>query len=335
MFTVPDSVRRLTSAEMARLGHAFEKWATAARDRRTRRSRERMVLLFWVLRHTGARLGEVLGLDKEHVDWKRGVAHFGNGEGDMREVPLPVWLLERLAASVDEDPAPGSLFRLDQGFVRRKFYEQARASDIPKDMLNPRVLRNSRAVELLQGGMPLHAVQALLGHSTVEFASSYVTIAEKDLQSIIEHHLAKENVMETSARNTFTGPVVKVTTTGLLSEIILRTPSGYEVVSIITNESREKLGLVEGRTATALIKATLVLLEAAPATGPTPSSARNAFVGTVANVASDGTVAEISGALDDGTPVCALVTEASRKSLGIEKGKKYVWFFKAMNVIVS
>jgi molybdate transport system regulatory protein len=83
---------------------------------------------------------------------------------------------------------------------------------------------------------------------------------------------------------------------------------------------------------TAIIKAPWVILE--KATSPAPSSARNAFPGTVADVISDDVVAEVTGTLDDGTPVCALVTAESLRKLGIGTGDRFIFMFKAMSVIL-
>lgn len=46
-------------------------------------------------------------------------------------------------------------------------------------------------------------------------------------------------------------------------------------------------------------------------------------------------VAEVSGILEDGTPVCALVTAESFTKLGIGEGNCFIFMFKAMSVILS
>ncbi len=66
--------------------------------------------------------------------------------------------------------------------------------------------------------------------------------------------------MKLSARNTLKGVVVKVTRGAVNSEVILRLDGGSEVVSVITNESVDNLGLKEGVKAYAVIKASNVMV---------------------------------------------------------------------------
>ncbi|MBP1707782.1 MAG: molybdenum-pterin binding domain protein [Chloroflexi bacterium] len=66
--------------------------------------------------------------------------------------------------------------------------------------------------------------------------------------------------MKLSARNILKGKVVKVTPGAVNSEIILELPGGAQVVSIITKDSAENLGLAAGKTAYAIIKASNVMI---------------------------------------------------------------------------
>ena len=66
--------------------------------------------------------------------------------------------------------------------------------------------------------------------------------------------------MKLSARNVIKGKVKKVTHGAVNSEIVLELPGGAEVVSIITKQSAETLGLVPGGDAYAVIKASNVMI---------------------------------------------------------------------------
>jgi len=66
--------------------------------------------------------------------------------------------------------------------------------------------------------------------------------------------------MKLSARNVIKGKVVKVVKGAVNSEVLLELPGGTQVVSIITNSSVENLGLVEGKDAYAVIKASNVMV---------------------------------------------------------------------------
>jgi molybdopterin-binding protein len=64
-----------------------------------------------------------------------------------------------------------------------------------------------------------------------------------------------------SARNRFTGVVRKVEVDGLLAQVEIAVTEPARVVAIITRDSAERLGLREGASATAIVKATSVMVE--------------------------------------------------------------------------
>lgn len=63
-----------------------------------------------------------------------------------------------------------------------------------------------------------------------------------------------------SARNQLKGTVVGLRKSGLICEVVLRLAGGQEITSIITEASADRLGLKKGREATAIIKATEVMI---------------------------------------------------------------------------
>ena len=66
--------------------------------------------------------------------------------------------------------------------------------------------------------------------------------------------------MRLSARNVLKGRVKQVKPGAVNSEIVLDLGNGIELVSIITKESTEKLGLAQGKEAYAVIKASNVMI---------------------------------------------------------------------------
>ncbi len=66
--------------------------------------------------------------------------------------------------------------------------------------------------------------------------------------------------MKLSARNVLKGTVIKVTQGAVNSEVVLELAEGIQVVAIITRQSAESLGLAEGSTAYAVIKASSVMM---------------------------------------------------------------------------
>jgi molybdopterin-binding protein len=66
--------------------------------------------------------------------------------------------------------------------------------------------------------------------------------------------------MEISARNSLKGTVKKVVIGTVNTEVTLEIAPGVELVSIITKSSAEKLGLIEGKEAYAVIKSSDVIV---------------------------------------------------------------------------
>ena len=133
IFQVPDSVKYLDPGQIEALTRSFRDWLHAARDARTRQARTRVWLLFLILRYTGMRLGEVLDLDDTtDFDLARGVVLV---RGDAsREIPLPAEVVDALAHFFEHPMSMelrGQIFRMDQGYVRRKFSERGLAQAFP------------------------------------------------------------------------------------------------------------------------------------------------------------------------------------------------------------
>ena len=66
--------------------------------------------------------------------------------------------------------------------------------------------------------------------------------------------------MKTSARNVLKGKIVALKKGPVNTEVTLQLPGGTEIVATVTTTSAENMGLAEGIEATALIKATQVML---------------------------------------------------------------------------
>ena len=64
-----------------------------------------------------------------------------------------------------------------------------------------------------------------------------------------------------SARNRFTGIVREVTEEGLLAQVELDVPGPARVVAVITRDAARALGLRRGMSASAVVKATSVMVE--------------------------------------------------------------------------
>ena len=67
-----------------------------------------------------------------------------------------------------------------------------------------------------------------------------------------------------SARNALEGEVVRVGDGAVNAEVVLKLAGGTEVYAIVTREAVQELGLAPGVKATALIKASHIILGAKP-----------------------------------------------------------------------
>jgi molybdopterin-binding protein len=64
-----------------------------------------------------------------------------------------------------------------------------------------------------------------------------------------------------SARNRFRGTITSVQVEGLLAQVELTVTEPARVVAVVTRDAVEELGLAPGMAATALVKATSVMVE--------------------------------------------------------------------------
>jgi molybdate transport system regulatory protein len=142
--------------------------------------------------------------------------------------------------------------------------------------------------------------------------------------------------VKTSARNQLYGTVSSITRGTVNDEVLLTLPGGHAIVSVITHESTEALGLAEGAAAFALIKASWVVLLVDKQNGaPFKLSARNQLRGTVQSVKRGAVNAEVSLVLDGGAVITAVVTNESVDTLGLVEGGSAIAAFKASSVILG
>ena len=66
--------------------------------------------------------------------------------------------------------------------------------------------------------------------------------------------------MKTSARNVFKGKISAMKKGPVNTEVTLNLPGGVEIVATVTTTSADNMGLKEGLDATAMVKATQVIL---------------------------------------------------------------------------
>jgi molybdate transport system regulatory protein len=337
-FQVPARVKHLGAEQLEALTKSFRGWYLQPARSGDRRARTRVWLTYLLIRFTGAKLGEVGAIEDRDIDLRRGTLKLGGGRGGRagREVQLPPDVVEALRSYLADfggATRAREIFGLDQGYVRRKFYERADACSIPRELASPQVLRASRALELLRGGVPLPVVQRILGQKTADLTASYVDYEPADVSHIFEAYLLDELRTRTSARNLFAGRVTRIRRAGILSEVELETAAGHRIVSVITNTSLASLGLKRGSPATGLIKAPSV--DIVKSSEPPATSARNVLRGRVKAVRSDEVTAEIMVTLSGDVEVCALVTARGAERLELAEDDDVWVVFDTSAVILS
>lgn len=138
--------------------------------------------------------------------------------------------------------------------------------------------------------------------------------------------------MKVSARNTLAGTVTKITKGAVNTEVDLALGSGGKIAAIITNSSVDSLGLKEGKSAYAIIKASSVIV-AKDLHGKL--SARNVLAGKVITVQDGAVNSEVTIKLSGGTDLVAIITKESVKALGLKAGDEATAIIKASNVIIG
>ncbi|MGC8604452.1 MAG: TOBE domain-containing protein, partial [Desulfomonilaceae bacterium] len=325
IYTVQDETRSLDLTQLSKLEQAFRSWSDVSTLPHIRSSRKRILLIFLLIRYTGARLNEVLTLDiSKQFDISKRVIRYDNlkstkGSG-QREVQISSELVVEIQKILQE-PAfvkeVGSVLKVDAGHVRRKFYERCLDCGFPKDLGSPNGIRRARAIELMRDNVPLPVVQHILGHLTPNPTASLVTFSDEDLHQVERHFIERESLRKTSARNEFFGKIANIRSGDIQSQIELVTVSGGAITTVITNNSLNRLGLKIGSLITAEVKAPWVMLQKANIRPI--CSAENIFYGVVTQIRRGKLITEFVVRMQDKTEVCSLVTENHRRKLDINE----------------
>lgn len=140
---------------------------------------------------SGLRTEEVTHLEPHHVDGARRVLLVRRGKGDKdRLVVLPeqllltlreCWRKYRPMKYIIEGKHPGRPIAATS--IQRAFQTACHRAGIHKPV-TPRSLRHAFATHLVEGGTRLQAVQALLGHQSLNTTTIYVRLARNWLGEV-------------------------------------------------------------------------------------------------------------------------------------------------------
>jgi site-specific recombinase XerD len=144
-----------------------------------------------VLYGTGVRLREALSLEVRDIDGGRGVIRVRHGKGNKaREVKLTPTLLDWLRRYwAAERPAPPYLFASrrtgrppGQAAVRAALALASVQAGITK-RVTPHALRHSYATHMLDAGVDIRVIQALLGHARLDTTARYARVSTQRIES--------------------------------------------------------------------------------------------------------------------------------------------------------
>jgi molybdate transport system regulatory protein len=338
--TVADQTRFLNPVELDRLEKAFRDWTNDNSRLDFNWSRKRILLVFLLIRYTGAKLNEVLRLNPSRdIDVNHRLILFRKSAGSSGRLSRKIEISEAFSSEIRtllNDPflkkALARLFQVDPAHVRRKFYDRAEACGFVKKLGSPDAIRKARAAELLQNNMPLPVVQKILGHSTPNLTSSFVSLTEEDIHAATFSFLQKEARRKTSARNIFLGKIRSIQKGDIQSRVDMATLGGFSITTIITNDSLRRLGLKPGRRVSAEIKAPWVMLFK---TLKSPEvSAENRFQGTVIRVHKGRITTELVVRIADDTELCSLVSNGMNEGIEFKEGESVWAAFSSFSVVL-
>ncbi|MFZ1986803.1 MAG: TOBE domain-containing protein [Desulfatitalea sp.] len=333
-----DEHQCLDTFQLNLMERAFREWVDRSARVDIRFSRQRILIIFLLIRYTGAKLNEVLALNPfQNIDPARPAVFFRSDAADTESNAREVQISSTLAREIQEvlkdlQQNSPNLLNVDPGFVRRKFYERAQACGFSKRLAGPEMIRKARAVELMQGNMPLPAVQRMLGHSTPNLTSSYVSFSEDEVQQVARRFMERESVRKTSARNSFFGKILNIQRGDIQARVGLATIEGHSITAVITNDSADRLGLKRGRLVTAEVKAPWVILHGGDA--EPVCSADNRFKGILTRITRGKINTECVVQISDTIELCAVVSTEAIQDLKLNEGDGIWVLFNCFSVVL-
>jgi len=324
-YRIPDPC--LDPLQLIQLEWSFRQWGRLTNRYEVRLERHRILIVFLLIRYTGAALHEVLSLNLI-TDLVDSAVFFRNPDipgYSARNVLLAGHIAQEIRTAL-ENPDLRELLTdlrsLNPSVVRHKFSERAEACGFPKELSCPEMIRWARVMELLRKDTPQREIEHLLGCSLPDLSwdrrSPTVAATRQTAQSSSAWELAGT----TTERNCFFGNIVEVHHDTLQAQINLLTDAGHPISAMVTNDSAERLGLRPGRMVTAEVKAHSVNLQ-----GRNPyatSSVDNCFSGEIVGITRGRVSLECIVHIGGGTNVHSLHSAHYAATLGLKVGKT-VW----------
>lgn len=181
--------RYLSPAERRQLEDAIAK-AESLGQRVTGGMRADIARALRILALTGMRLGEVLALRWEHIDWRHGQLRLPTSKTGAKSVPLTPQALDFLRTERGDLSRVGYVCatvdgrRITPSNVQRAWRSLRKAAKLPDVRLHD--LRHSWASDAVSAGVPLHVVGAVLGHRSPATTARYAHVHDEALKRALE-----------------------------------------------------------------------------------------------------------------------------------------------------
>lgn len=157
----------------------------------------RDVAIIDLLYSTGMRVGELVKLNREDIDFeKRECVVFGKGDKERKvyfDAKAKIHLQEYLISRADDNHA---LFvtldkphdRLKISGVEIRLRELGKITNI--DRIHPHKFRRTMATRAIDKGMPVEQVQKLLGHSQIDTTMQYAIVNQNNVKESHRRYVA-------------------------------------------------------------------------------------------------------------------------------------------------
>jgi integrase/recombinase XerC len=156
--------------------------------------KDRDVALLELMYGCGIRVSELVGIDLDDIDLRKGWLRVRGKGNKERQVPVAAHAVEAVNVYLEKrsaQPSERALFlnsrgaRLGDRQVRRlvKLYAVLVAGD---STVHPHSFRHAYATHLLSDGADLRSIQELLGHARLSTTQKYTQVSLKDLQAVYD-----------------------------------------------------------------------------------------------------------------------------------------------------
>lgn len=134
---------------------------------------------------TGIRLGELLGITWNDINFLTGTIRIHGKGRKEREVYVPKGILFQLEEKRDNETTGTKIFSLNPRNVRRMI--DAAFSSIA-DGVSPHVLRHTAATHWAMNGASNTTIAKALGHSRIETSQKYINMSQMDVKPMMANN---------------------------------------------------------------------------------------------------------------------------------------------------